>query len=300
VALDGTTVTFLMVGGAMTTTEIEKADPSSPDCTRLGVGWWYGHSPSHPHSHSHLVPPPNTSSSRSTTRTHSEFISKQCTVSLIQRACTPLYGHSTCTALGCCSKFPYCGFAEPTWPPFPPAAPPSPAPPPPHSMPDCAVNGTACPPPTWVPNWNLTQSTTIQPSGDTFFDPEHPWGLISLDWSVARGIWFAKGRNKTNCEAVSTEGCRRLKTSGKAARCFIYHNMELALEWEETQRAVMYKADTADYFIQYTDGKGNKNGTIYNGSSTPHSPQPRARKVYASYRSSRSVQDGACPSSHAH
>jgi hypothetical protein len=38
--------------------------------------------------------------------------------------------------------------------------------------------------------------------------------------------------------------------------------MELALEWEESQRKAMYDPTKADYFLQYTDGKGNKNGTI--------------------------------------
>lgn len=93
--------------------------------------------------------------------------------------------------------------------------------------------------------------------------PNHTWGLISLDWSVARAIWFKNGKNKTNNEAVSTKGCQMLKAAGKASKCFIYHNMELALEWEESQRKVMYNPATADYFLQYTDGKGNKNGTIY-------------------------------------
>jgi len=40
--------------------------------------------------------------------------------------------------------------------------------------------------------------------------------------------------------------------------------MELALEWLESQRAVMHSPETAAYFLQYTDGLGNKNGTIYN------------------------------------
>jgi len=88
--------------------------------------------------------------------------------------------------------------------------------------------------------------------------PEHPWGLISLDWSVAKNVWLKHGRNRTNCEAVSTEGCRRLKAAGKAQRCFIYHNMELALEWEESQKKVMYEPRYADYFLRY------HNGTIYN------------------------------------
>ena len=34
--------------------------------------------------------------------------------------------------------------------------------------------------------------------------------------------------------------------------------MELALEWEESQRKVMYDPSKADYFLQYN------NGTIYN------------------------------------
>jgi len=159
-----------------------------------------------------------------------------------------------CTALstGWC-KFPYCGFPQPPWPAWsPPTPPPAPPAPPPNF-----------PPPTWTPNWNLTESTTIQPSGNSYFMPNHTWGLVSLDWSVARSIWMKNGRNHTNNEAVSTEGCRRLKAAGKASRCFIYHNMELALEWEESQRKVMYDPATADYFLQYTDGKGNKNGTIY-------------------------------------
>merc|ERR1711865_736223 len=197
---------------------------------------------------------------------HIQFFQKEGQANFTLRATpwggTPSYGHvidattltlskatpnaSDCTKLsaGWC-KFPYCGFPEPKWEPFP-------AP----ELPAAVV-------PNWQPNWNLTESTTIQPSGDDYFMPRHPWGLISLDWSVARSIWFANGRNKTNCEAVSVAGCRKLKAAGKAVKCFIYHNMELALEWEESQRKVMYDPSTADYFLQYTDGKGNKNGTIY-------------------------------------
>jgi hypothetical protein len=48
-----------------------------------------------------------------------------------------------------------------------------------------------------------------------------------------------------------------------------YHNMELALESMESQRAVMYNPSTSSYFLQYTDGHGNKNGTIYNERQEP-------------------------------
>ena len=100
----------------------------------------------------------------------------------------------------------------------------------------------------------------VQPSSVGFWDTNHTWGLVSIDWTVARDVWFAQGRGHQDCEATSIEGCRRLKVANKATRCFIYHNMELALEWEESQRKVMYDPSKADYFLQYTDGKGNKNG----------------------------------------
>eukprot|EP01045_Picozoa_sp_COSAG04_P024564 COSAG04_NODE_3082_length_3189_cov_1.949191_2_plen_83_part_00 len=55
----------------------------------------------------------------------------------------------------------------------------------------------------------------------------------------------------------------RLKASGHAQRCFIYHNHMMALEWLESQRAVMYDNASAHWFLQYTDGDGNKTGRIY-------------------------------------
>jgi hypothetical protein len=45
--------------------------------------------------------------------------------------------------------------------------------------------------------------------------------------------------------------------------------MELALQALESQRAVMYDPATSDYFLQYTNGQGVKNGTIYNENGGP-------------------------------
>ncbi len=39
--------------------------------------------------------------------------------------------------------------------------------------------------------------------------------------------------------------------------------MELALEWLESQRAVMYDADKVDWFLQYKWTGTSGNGTIY-------------------------------------
>ena len=135
----------------------------------------------------------------------------------------------------------------------------------------CASNHTPCPPPTWTPTWNLTMSTLCQPSSVGYFvmPAEKPWGLVSLDWSVARSIWQKNGNMNGTVEATSTEGCRQLKEVSPNTKCFIYHNMELALEALESQRKVMYDDSKAFYFLQYTDGNGNKNGTIYNEPGGP-------------------------------
>ena len=138
-----------------------------------------------------------------------------------------------------------------------------------QTSPNCAINGLPCAPPLWTPTWNLTQSTVIQPGHTaSYFLPLHTWGLISLDWSVARGTWFAGNNTKnTTMEATLTENCRQLKALGLASRCFIYHNTELALQWLESQRTVMYDpAFSGVYFLQYLPGNpsGTPPGTIYN------------------------------------
>lgn len=135
----------------------------------------------------------------------------------------------------------------------------------------CALNGVPCPPPTWEPEWSLTYSTICQPSAPGYFIPpsDQPWGLISLDWSVAKTIWSKNGLRNGTIEATSITGCEQIKAISPKTRCFIYHNMELALEAMESQRAVMYDPAQAGMFLQYTDGKGVKNGTIYNEPGGP-------------------------------
>ena len=113
--------------------------------------------------------------------------------------------------------------------------------------------------PTWKPNWNLTESTVIQPSYPAgYLALNHTFGLVSLDFGTASSIWFANGANASNATATSIEGCRRLKASGRAARCFVYINLELALQWEEGQRAVMHDPARKDHFLLLP------NGSIYN------------------------------------
>ena len=87
----------------------------------------------------------------------------------------------------------------------------------------CATNGSPCAPPTWAPQWELVDSTICQPSADDFFQmpTNQPWGLVSLDWSVARNIWNKNGPHNASIEAISREGCRMLKANHSTTKCFI-------------------------------------------------------------------------------
>jgi hypothetical protein len=156
------------------------------------------------------------------------------------------------------------------------------------------VTGLTCPLPTlasanssgWTLDWSLRNSTACMPelvgslNNISFVPaPGHHWGMASLDWQVGRGTWLnASNLNASTCEATSIANCRALKASGALTRCSIYHNVELALQWIETSRAVMYDPTKRDWFLQFTDGAGHKNGTIYN--------QPRAEgdQFFIDYR----------------
>ena len=101
------------------------------------------------------------------------------------------------------------------------------------------LNGQPCPLPDWPAEWSLLNSTVMMASGPAAFAPKHHWGMASLDWGVNVNTWIKDGAAHSTCEATSTASCLALKTAGKLTRCSIYHNMELALEWLESNRAVM-------------------------------------------------------------
>lgn len=148
------------------------------------------------------------------------------------------------------------------------------------------INGQPCPVPTpWTVDWSLYNSSALMPTlgsggvNNLSFAPAHHWGLASLDWSVGRGAWWDPAAlNASTCEATSTRNCQALKAAGLVSRCGIYHNVELSLQWLESNRAVMYDADKAGWFLQYTDGRGTKNGTIYN------EPRAEGDQYFIDYR----------------
>ena len=118
----------------------------------------------------------------------------------------------------------------------------------------CAVNGTSCPLPLGWGTWNLTLSTVVEPGGDIApgyyaFPKAGPFGLVCLDWSVAASIWQHNNQSESTIEATLTENCRRIKAVSPSTRCFIYRNLELALQAMESDRAIMYDPEKAGWFV---------------------------------------------------
>lgn len=153
--------------------------------------------------------------------------------------------------------------------------------------PSCMMNGFPCPLPVgWRVDWSLYNSTIAMPelggagvnSSGFWPAPGHHWGAVSLDWQVGEGVWLKPDRMRSTCEETSGVNCARLKATGVVSRCGIYHNIELALQWIESARAVMYDSTKADWFLQYTDGQGHKNGTIYN------EPRAEGDQYFIDYR----------------
>lgn len=135
----------------------------------------------------------------------------------------------------------------------------------PLPSPSCMLNNESCPIPRgWVADWSLVNSTALMAVGapsdspDGFY-PVHRWGYVTLDWSTGWKQWIGTSSTadptKTTCEATSSANCVRLKQAGKVKRCGIYHNMELSLQWLESERAVMDEEHVkAGWFLRYPNG----------------------------------------------
>ena len=144
--------------------------------------------------------------------------------------------------------------------------------------PSCMLNGNAsldnsttplphpCPLPVgWDVDWSVVNSTALMSTNPTGFHPvNHTWGWVTLDWQANRHFWLHDDPQRTTCEASSAQNCAQLKREGKVRRCTIYHNMELALEWLESNRKVMDAAHVEKgWFLRYP------NGTVYDQRRQP-------------------------------
>ena len=130
--------------------------------------------------------------------------------------------------------------------------------PPDRNSPSCMLNGRACPlPKGWETDWSLINSTALMNVDPDGFNPTHRWGLVTLDWQSGFKSWIRPTPAEIYVEAASASKCRQLKAKGWVRYCSIYHNMELSLEWLESERRIMNPAH-ADWFLRFP------NGTILN------------------------------------
>ena len=115
----------------------------------------------------------------------------------------------------------------------------------------------------------LNRSTITQPCNNSgFIDPRGArFNVLSFDWGNAMNVWGNNSAYKpknTPCEEFLVEQAALVKAANPNAHVFVYRNLELALEWLKSERDAMYDDSKKDWFLQYTDGMGHKNGTIYN------------------------------------
>ena len=134
--------------------------------------------------------------------------------------------------------------------------------------PSCMLNHNPCPVPEGWSDWALINSTAMMARSsntpDRGFIPSHRWGLVSLDNGVGIETWAANGASRSTLEATSAANCRLLKQSGKVARCSIYHNLELALEWLESERRVMDEAHKG-WYLRWPNGSVYEHNTTIGG-----------------------------------
>eukprot|EP00040_Diaphanoeca_grandis_P000601 m.15951 g.15951 ORF g.15951 m.15951 type:complete len:408 (+) comp10795_c0_seq2:211-1434(+) len=127
--------------------------------------------------------------------------------------------------------------------------------PPIEDSPSCMLNGKPCPLPDWDVDWSLINSTALMNANVSGFHPTHRWGFVTLDWQCDFNNWIKPNAEDIDVEAHSASICRELKTKGLVKRCSIYHNMELALEWLKSERAVMDQAHIdAGWFLRFANG----------------------------------------------
>jgi len=135
------------------------------------------------------------------------------------------------------------------------------------AVPSCAhAQDGSCPPPPWPAVWDMNLSTALQPRNTSgYYRSGGQYGLCSFDWSNAGDVWRSNPDNATNCSQVLVEQARRVKAENPRTRVLVYRNMLLALEWIRGQRAAMYDASKAGFFLQYQPGNpsGTPAGTIY-------------------------------------
>lgn len=113
--------------------------------------------------------------------------------------------------------------------------------------------------------------------------------MISLDWTSNDRVWKTPNILNSTSEGTAIATCRAIKNVYSQTRCFIYHNLEVTIDVQESMRADMYNPSFSDYFLQYNDGYNNNNTIIAVGTGG----QPGTSYFWDSRNASANLQQQA-------
>ena len=84
------------------------------------------------------------------------------------------------------------------------------------------------------------------------------YGIVSFDWNNAKKLWLKPNRSESTCETLLVEQARQVKAIDSSTKVLVYRNAMYALQWLESDRAVMYDEAYAGFFLR------DKAGVIVN------------------------------------
>ena len=147
------------------------------------------------------------------------------------------------------------------------------------------LNGRGCPVPTgWPVDWALINSTALMNADPAGMSTARRWGLVTLDWQSGWAAWLRADPSQIHVEAFSAAACRALKARGSVRYCSIYHNMELSLEWLESQRRVMDDAHVeAGWFLRFINGSVFNHPLQLRNRSTGRGEGPWLRQYFINW-----------------
>jgi hypothetical protein len=111
----------------------------------------------------------------------------------------------------------------------------------------------------WIPTWNMSQSTIIMPDNETGMHSVEEalrYGLVSYDWSNAKGIW-GKHAPMDDEEYLVKQAdlvVAANRALGGSTRVGVYRNTIKALNWMTSVREKLDDPAYSGWFIPFGNG----------------------------------------------
>jgi len=105
--------------------------------------------------------------------------------------------------------------------------------------------------------WNLSRSTIILTGNSSGWTDAMAarYGVVAFDWANAKPVWLEKNRSDSKNEESLLEQAKRVKALESGTRVFVYRNAMQAMQWQESQRAVMYDDRYSGFFLRCRSGE---------------------------------------------